>query len=486
MNLKCLDEIMVGVPHKRLGFPGKMKVQRVEIDSRKISDNSLFIAIKGTRMDGHRFIESAIEKGAKAIVCSELPEKIYDQVAFLQVEDTSRILGLIAANFWGDPSKKLKLIGVTGTNGKTTIVTLFYELMRKMGTKAGLLSTIENKVDGKLIPTTQTTPDLLVTNELMAEMVDKGCEYAVMEVSSHAIDQGRIAGLDFDGAIFTNITQDHLDYHNSFKEYVYTKKKFFDTLKPEAFALVNVDDKNGEVMLQNCMAKKYTYALWQMADFKGIILQNSLHGLHMKINGLETFFKLIGSFNAYNLLAAYGAAILMGFEDEEVRIALSSLSPARGRFEIVYNKEEDVLAVIDYAHTSDALENVLKTINELKGENANVIALAGAGGDRDRTKRPLMGAVVASWSDTAIFTSDNPRSENPSQIIEDMMKGVVEKDRDKVLKVVSRKEAIRVATKIASKGDIILIAGKGHETYQEIHGERFPFDDKEILKNIWF
>jgi UDP-N-acetylmuramoyl-L-alanyl-D-glutamate--2,6-diaminopimelate ligase len=461
-------------------------ISGIEIDSRKVEKDGLFVAIRGTRMDGHDFIKSAISFGATAVVCTVLPEKLERDVCYVQVEDSGRVLGRIASNFWDDPSARLKLIGVTGTNGKTTIATLLYNLFREMGFKAGLLSTIENKIDGEIIPATHTTPDLHVTNALLAKMVEKGCEYVVMEVSSHAIDQGRINGLDFDGGIFTNLSVDHLDYHNSFKEYVYTKKKFFDLLKPTAFALVNIDDKNGSVMLQNCSADKKTYALSQMADFKGLILQNSLHGLQMKINGVETYFKLIGKFNAYNLLAVFGAAVNLGLNDEEVRIGLSALGPARGRFEIVYSDQKKIMAIIDYAHTADALENVLKTINELKSKGTNVITVAGAGGDRDRSKRPVMGAVAARMSDTLILTSDNPRSEDPLSIINEMMDGVVKEDQEKVLKIEDRAEAIRVAVKIASKGDVILIAGKGHETYQEIKGVRRPFDDKEVLKNILF
>jgi UDP-N-acetylmuramoyl-L-alanyl-D-glutamate--2,6-diaminopimelate ligase len=486
MKLKGLDEVLVGVPFKRFGDEDVQAISHVEIDSRKIKENGLFIALEGTKVDGHSYINSAIENGASVVVCHQLPDKMQRDVAYFQVDNSGKYLGLIASNFWGDPSKKLNLLGVTGTNGKTTIATLLYELLGKLGIKTGLLSTIENKIAGRVIKSTHTTPDLLVTNQLMAEMLEEGCEFVVMEVSSHAIDQGRIDGLDFDGAIFTNLTNDHLDYHGSFKDYVYTKKKFFDNLKPEAFALVNVDDRNGAVMLQNCSARHRSYALKQMADYKALILQNSLHGLHMKINGKETFFKLIGSFNAYNLLAVYGAVQEMGFDDEKVRVALSGLEPARGRFEIVYNEKLEVMAIIDYAHTADALENVLKTIDELKSPASQVITLAGAGGDRDRSKRPVMGAVAARWSDTVILTSDNPRSEDPTSIVEEMLGGVDEDLMHKVLKVIDRKEAIRVATKLASKGDVILIAGKGHETYQVIGDETFPFDDKEILKNIWF
>lgn len=486
MKLNSVEEILEGLVYDSVELKTDLMISSVEIDSRKVVEGGMFVALEGTKMDGHDFIHSAIGKGAKVVLCSMYPEEFIHGVSYVRVNDSNEALARIASNFWGDPSSKMKLIGVTGTNGKTTIATLLYELITKLGFKAGLLSTIENQIAGKVYPSTHTTPDLLSTNELMAKMVESGCDYAVMEVSSHAIDQGRIGGLDFDGGIFTNLTVDHLDYHNSFKEYVYTKKKFFDLLKPKAFALTNVDDKNGLVMLQNSAAKRLTYALKQMADYKGIVLRNSLEGLQMKINGQETFFKLIGSFNAYNLLAVYGAARLLEFDDEEVRIAMSALEPAQGRFEIVPNVEKGVMAIIDYAHTADALQNVLKTINALKDKSSQIITLAGAGGDRDRSKRPEMGRVAASMSDSVIFTSDNPRSEDPDSIISDMVGGVKEEDIKKVLKVVDRAEAIRVATKIASRGDIILIAGKGHETYQEVKGKRHPFDDKTVLKNIWF
>jgi len=486
MKLKVLHELLPGIEWKRFIGDKNIKINKLVVDSRKIEEGDLFVAMKGVYVDGHEYIDQAIRKGAAGIVCMELPEKIDESTVYVELKDTAEALGILASNYWGNPSSKLKLIGVTGTNGKTTIATLLYELVGILGYKAGLLSTIENKVLDRIIPTVHTTPDLLSTNALLSQMVESGCDYAVMEVSSHAIAQKRIAGLDFDGGIFTNLTPEHLDYHNSFKEYVYTKKKFFDLLKPEAFALTNADDKNGLVMLQNCKATNRTYALKRTADYKGLILRNSLQGLQMKINQQEAFFKLIGYFNAYNLLSVFGAADLLGFQKDEILVAMSSLIPARGRFEIVYNKIEDITAIVDYAHTPDALENVLLTINDLKGTNAKTITITGAGGDRDKTKRPEMARIAVALSDTVVLTTDNPRTEEPAAIVDDMMKGVKDNESTNVLRVLDRAEAIRVATKIASKGDVILIAGKGHETYQEIHGVRYPFDDIQVLKNIWF
>lgn len=486
MNLKDLHELLRGVNVLEFKVERTVKVGKITIDSREVKTGDLFVAINGTRQNGHDFIPSALLNGAAVIVCTDFPREMPEEVCFVKVDDTSDALGIMASNYYGNPSGKLKLIGVTGTNGKTTIATLLYQLIGQLGFKAGLLSTIENKLGSKTIVATHTTPDLLKINQFMAEMVENGCDYAVMEVSSHAIHQRRIAGLDFDGGIFTNLTAEHLDYHNSLKEYLYAKKKFFDLLKPEAFALTNADDKNGMVMLQNSKAIPKTYALKRMADYKGLVLRNSLQGLQMKVNQKEVYFKLIGLFNAYNLLAVFGAAHMLGFGEDEILIAMSTLGPARGRFEIIFNPAINVTAIIDYAHTADALENVLKTVHEVKGEGVAIITVAGAGGDRDRTKRPQMGRVCANYSDTVILTTDNPRSEEPGFIAEEMLSGIEEKDRSNILTVLDRAEAIRVALKIASEGDIVLIAGKGHETYQEIKGIRYPFDDKEIVKNIWF
>ena len=486
MNVKSLGVLLEGVDARFYPEGVSPEIRAVTMDSRKVLPGDLFIALRGTKLDGHAFIRDAVEAGAVAVVCTDLPEILAEGVVFVQVADGTPALARIAANFWGDPSRKLTVIGVTGTNGKTTIATLLYELAGRLGRKAGLLSTIENRIAGEVLPSTHTTPDLLSLNEMLARMVEEGCELVAMEVSSHAIDQGRVAGIDFDGGIFTNATVDHLDYHKTFKAYIYTKKKFFDLLKPDAFALVNADDKNGPVMIQNTKATRFSYALRRMADFRGVLVRNSLEGLQLRIDDKEVHFRLIGQFNAYNLLAVYGAACLAGFDPDAALVALSAMGPARGRFEIVYNQAAQVTAIIDYAHTADALENVLQTIGECKGAKAKVITIAGAGGDRDNTKRAPMGRVSARLSDTVIFTTDNSRSEDPQAIVDMMIAGVAEKDRGKVLTVLDRAEAIRVATRLASEGDVILIAGKGHETYQEIRGVRYPFDDKQVLKNIWF
>lgn len=480
-----LKQLLEGIEYNELIGSTEIGIKSLKIDSRKVEPGDMFIAMPGYKSDGHLFIPMAVENGAKCVVCQNKPELPDEQVSYLMVDDVRKASGQLAANYFGDPSKKLKLVGVTGTNGKTTIATLLYEFFQAAGWKAGLISTVENKIGSKVIPSTHTTPDIISITSLMAEMVNEGCSYAVMEVSSHAIDQKRIQGLDFDGALFTNLTVDHLDYHKTFKEYLYTKKKFFDELKPEAFALCNTDDKNGLVMMQNTRASKKTYAVRRMADFKGSILRNSMEGLQMKINQREAFFRLIGMFNAYNLLAVYGAAELLGFETDSILKHLSSRGPARGRFEILKDPVSQQTAIIDYAHTADALENVLRTINEVKEKNSRIITITGAGGDRDRSKRPLMGAVAGKWSDLVIFTTDNPRSEQPESIIDEMVSGVDKEYESKIMKVTDRTEAIKIAVKLAGTGDVILIAGKGHETYQEIKGVRYPFDDKEKIRAIW-
>jgi len=485
MKLIALHQLLLGITYEKILGNQGLGVKSLRLDSRQVEPGDLFIAMPGYKSDGHLFIPKAVENGASYILCHQLPELIDDKICYVVVEDVRKASGRLVANFFGDPSKKLKLIGVTGTNGKTTIATLLYEFFQKSGFKAGLLSTVENKIASKVIPSTHTTPDIISINQLMAEMVEAGCTYAVMEVSSHAIDQMRIDGLDFDGGLFTNLTVDHLDYHHTFKEYVYTKKKFFDQLKPEAFALCNIDDKNGEVMMQNTRANRKSYAVKRMADFKGSILRNSLEGLQMRVNQKEAFFRLIGMFNAYNLLAVYGAAELLGFNQEEILLHLSSLEPARGRFEIIRNPLNQQTAIIDYAHSPDSLENVLKTIVEVKGKESRIITICGAGGDRDKTKRPQMGAIAGKLSDLVIFTTDNPRSEEPECIIDEMVAGVDKEFMDKIMKVTDRSEAIKIAAKLADPADIILIAGKGHETYQEIKGVRYPFDDKEKIHAIW-
>jgi len=474
-----------GVEVKQIIGNNYTLVNDLNQDSRLIKKNDMFFAIKGNLNDGHLFITSAIEKGASVIACETLPNDIQKNITYVVLENIRYELAIIASNFFDKPSQKLKLVGVTGTNGKTTIATLLYRLTMNMGIKAGLLSTVENKIANKTIKATLTTPDVISINRLMSEMVVVGCEYAFMEVSSHSIDQDRISDLDFDIAIFTNITHDHLDYHKTFLNYINVKKKFFDILKPEAFALTNIDDNNGEVMVQNSISKIRSYSLRQMADFKGRILQNSLLGLHLKINNNEAFFKLTGQFNAYNLLAVFGAAVLSGLAEDEVLIEMSRLNSVDGRFEIIQNSEKGIFAIIDYAHTPDALKNVLNTVKNSKNKGSKLIVVFGAGGNRDKTKRPEMGRIASRLSDTVIVTSDNPRDENPEEIMKDILKGISSEDKEKVLEIEDREQAIKTALMLAKNGDVIVIAGKGHETYQEIEGKRYHFSDKDIVNDIW-
>ena len=483
--MKSLAKILEGVEIKEIIGDKDSKVNDLYLDSRKIKKNGMFFAMKGIKNDGHRFIESAIKKGASVIACEILPEITIDNITYIVLEKIREKLSIISSNFFENPSKRIKLIGVTGTNGKTTIATLLYHLIMKMGLKAGLLSTVENKIGNIIIKATHTTPDIIDINRLINEMIKNKCEYVFMEVSSHSIDQDRIKGLDFDGAIFTNLTHDHLDYHKTFINYINTKKKFFDNLKPEAFALTNFDDTNGEVMVQNSKAIIKSYSLRSIADFKGKILQNSLLGLHMQINNTEAYFKLTGKFNAYNILAVYGAAVLAGLNEEDVLITLTELEPVVGRFDIIHNPEKGVYAIIDYAHTPDALENVIKTIIDTINKGAQIITVFGAGGDRDKSKRPKMGKIASSMSDLVIVTSDNPRSEDPNEIIKDINKGISKENKEKVLVIEDRKQAIKTALMLAKKDDVIVVAGKGHETYQEIKGVRHHFSDKEIIEEIW-
>lgn len=459
----------------------EVPVSSVTLDSRKAVKGSLFAAIRGTVADGHRFIDKAIEKGASAILCEELPAQLAAGVTYIKVADSAEAFGWIATNFHGRPSEKLKLVGITGTNGKTTTTTLLYDLFTALGYKVGLISTIENKVFDKNIPATHTTPDAESINLLIQQMVEAGCDFAFMEVSSHAVSQKRITGLHFAGGVFTNITHEHLDYHKTFKAYIEAKKTFFDNLPKSAFALVNADDKNGEVMLQNTKAEPLRFALRKAAGFKAKILENSLTGLHLDLDGEDFFARLIGEFNAYNLLAAYSVAILLGQGKQEVLRALSNLRAAQGRFDYVFSKERNVTGIVDYAHTPDALEKVLSTIHQLRKGGGKIITVCGCGGDRDRTKRPLMAKVACNYSDQVILTSDNPRTEDPGTIIEEMEKGVPPYSTKKVLSIENRKQAIKTAVKLAQSGDVILVAGKGHEKYQEIKGVKHPFDDKEIL-----
>ena len=479
--MKVLKELLANLTISETHGSLDRPIKQVDFDSRCLEKEGLFVAVRGLIADGHRYIENAIQLGASAIVVEEIPDKMIDGITYIKVQNTKEALGFIAANFYDHPSKDLKLVGVTGTNGKTTTVTLLYDLFTEMGYKSGLLSTVENKIGSYILPATHTTPDAVSLNRLLREMADAGCEYAFMEVSSHAIDQSRIAGIEFKGAIFTNITHDHLDYHKTFKAYIKAKKKFFDDLPNNAFALTNLDDRNGLVMLQNTKARKYKYSIRKLADFKAKIIENSLTGLQLELDGQEFHTRLMGEFNAYNLLTVYACATLLEADKLELLTTLSQLKSAEGRFDFITNFKSGLNGIVDYAHTPDALEKVLSTIDKMRSGTESVITVVGAGGDRDKTKRPLMAKVACNYSTQVILTSDNPRSEKPEQIIRDMEAGIPPYATNKVLSISNRKEAIRTACKIAKKGDIILIAGKGHEKYQEINGVKYPFDDKKIL-----
>lgn len=459
-------------------------VNAIQFDSRKVASNDVFVAIKGTVVDGYDFIEQVIEKGAIAIVCEEIPEITIEGITYIKVDNTAKALAIMASNFYGVPSENLKLIGVTGTNGKTTIATLLYQLFKKAGYKVGLLSTVKILVNDREFKATHTTPDSLTINKFLKEMNDEGVEFCFMEVSSHGIHQSRTEGLHFEGGIFTNLTHDHLDYHETFAEYRDVKKSFFDKLPKSAFSLVNVDDKNGLVMLQNTASKKYTYALKNYANYKAQILENQLNGLFLKINDNEVWTKLIGNFNAYNLLAIYGTADLLGLESVEVLRLISELDSVSGRFQYMVSDDDKITAIVDYAHTPDALKNVLETINSIRTKNEELITVVGCGGDRDKTKRPKMAHIASALSTKVIFTSDNPRTEVPEKIIEDMEAGVAPQNFKKTMSIVDRKQAIKTACQLAKANDIILIAGKGHETYQEINGVRSEFDDYKIVEEF--
>lgn len=478
-----LKDILYKVAIEAVMGSTDIDVNKIEFDSRKIVSDDVFVAIKGTVSDGHDFIEKAVNLGAIVIVCETFPSLIVEGITYVQVKDTSAALAFMAANFYGNPSSNLKLVGVTGTNGKTTIASLLYQLFKKAGFKVGLLSTVKILVDETEYKATHTTPDSLTINHYLNEMAEEGCEYCFMEVSSHGIHQKRTEGLHFVGGIFTNLSHDHLDYHETFAEYRDVKKSFFDNLPKTAFALSNIDDKNGAVMLQNTKAKKLTYALKSYADYRAQILENQLSGLLLKINEQEVWVRLIGSFNAYNLLAIYGTAIQLGLENLEVLRLLSELESVSGRFQFIVS-ESNITAIVDYAHTPDALENVLKTIEDIRTKNEQLITVVGCGGDRDTTKRPIMARIASELSDKAIFTSDNPRSEDPEVIISEMEKGVEPQNYKKTISIVDRKQAIKTACQLAQSGDIILIAGKGHETYQEIQGVRHDFDDMRIVKEL--
>ncbi|MDL2314850.1 UDP-N-acetylmuramoyl-L-alanyl-D-glutamate--2,6-diaminopimelate ligase [Bacteroidales bacterium OttesenSCG-928-C19] len=477
--MKTLNDILKGVEIQQIIGSADVMVESIAFDSRKVESNTLFIAQQGITVDGHQFIDMAIEKGASAIICQSLPENLKPNVTYIEVENSSSALGFIAGNYFDNPSHKLKLIGITGTNGKTTTVTLLHRLFSDLGFKVGMLSTIVNKIGNKEIPATHTTPDAIQLNQLLSEMVESGCEYVFMEVSSHAVAQQRIAGLKFFGGIFSNITHDHLDFHKTFDAYIKAKKAFFDNLDKDAFALVNKDDRNGMVMLQNTKAKKYTYSLQSMADFRCQIVDDSFQGLQLMIDGSEIWVKLVGRFNAYNLLSIYSVARLCGLEKIETLTELSKLNPAEGRFEYIQN--DNFTAIVDYAHTPDALKNVLQTINEIREGAGQLITVVGCGGDRDKTKRPEMAKIATELSDKVILTSDNPRTENPDAILDDMEKGIDPSGMRKVLRISNRAEAIKTACMLAQKSDIVLIAGKGHEKYQEINGVKHHFDDKEEL-----
>ncbi len=479
-----LNEVLKNITPIKIVGNDNVEITGVNIDSRRIKAGHLFVAIRGTQVDGHQFIDKAIELGADAVLCEELPEKLSGHVTYVQVESTEDAVGKVATLFYGNPSHKLKLVGVTGTNGKTTIATLLYNMFRKFGYKVGLLSTVCNYIDDVEVPADHTTPDPIELNELLAKMVEAGCEYAFMECSSHAIHQKRIGGLKFAGGLFTNLTRDHLDYHKTFENYRNAKKAFFDGLPKDAFAITNADDKNGMIMVQNTKATVKTYSIRAMADFRARILECHFEGMYLEIDGREVGVQFIGKFNVSNLLAVYGAAIMLGKKPEDILLVLSTLHSVSGRLEPIHSPE-GFTAIVDYAHTPDALANVLNAIHEVLDGKGHVITVCGAGGNRDKGKRPLMAQEAVRQSDKVIITSDNPRFEDPQEIINEMLAGLNEQQMRKVISIVDRKEAIRTACMMAQKGDVVLVAGKGHENYQEIKGVKHHFDDKEVLHEIF-
>ena len=479
-----LQDILYNVHLETVVGITNLEVKDICMDSRIVSQGSLFAAINGVASNGHDFITAAIEKGANVVVCEQMPALIRDEITYLQVQNSGDAVAKIADNYYGQPSQRVKLVGVTGTNGKTTIATLLYKVFTKLGYTCGLISTVQNHIGDKVVPATHTTPDAVNIQALLREMVDAGCTYVFMEVSSHAIHQGRVAALHFAGGLFSNITHDHLDYHKTFDEYIRVKKKFFDELPANAFAISNLDDKRGQVMLQNCNAIKQYYSIRTVAEFKGKILENNLTGLVMTVNDKEVHFRLIGEFNAYNILAVYGAAVCLGENIDEVLTALSMVTGAEGRFDYTISNS-GIIGIVDYAHTPDALQNVLATIKKLRQGNEQVITVVGCGGDRDKTKRPVMAEVACELSDRVIFTSDNPRSEDPLQILRDMEDGLGSAAKRKSLSISERKEAIKTAISMAKPLDILLIAGKGHEKYQDIKGVKYPFDDKMVLAEMF-
>ena len=485
--MRLLSQLLEGVEVLQVQGTEQLIVQHIAMDSREVLPGGMFIAAKGTRSDGQMFIDNAIQNGARVIVCESPPAGLPDEITCVKVPSATKAIGIIAHHFYGKPTEHLKLVGITGTNGKTTVATLLYHLLQDMiGERAGLISTVEYRVGKDILPSTHTTPDPVSLNRLLAQMVEAGCAYGFMEVSSHALDQDRVYGLKFAGGVFTNISHDHLDYHGDFLTYIKVKKGFFDELSSDAFAVINADDPRGEFMVQNCSAKVSKYSLHKLADFKAKVLANEITGLHLRIDDVEMHSRLVGEFNAWNLLAAYGAAVCLGIDRHQAITALSALGPVAGRFDILSHPVSGVHAIVDYAHTPDALEKVLKTLRAIVQPPARLIVAAGCGGDRDKTKRPIMGKIAAAIADIAILTSDNPRSENPEHILDMMMEGVESKDRQHVYRITDRREAIRTAVRMARKGDTILIAGKGHETYQEIQGVKYPFDDKKAVHDALF
>lgn len=483
--MKNLKDILEGVEVLSVQGSVDKSINALSLNSLAVGANDLFVAIKGFSVDGHQYIDSAISNGANTIVCETFPQEIKKEVCYLQVANSSKTIAVMASNFFGNPSKKLKLVAITGTNGKTSVATLLYKLYGKLGYKVGLLSTVENKIGEKTLSATHTTPNAIALNALLSQMVAEGCDYAFMEASSHAIHQNRVFGLAFDGAVFLNLTHDHLDYHKTFKKYLNTKKVLFDNLPKTAFALTNADEKNGMVMLQNTKAKKYKYALKSEADFKIKIMETDFSGMLLTINGTAIHSPLIGGFNAYNLLSVYSVAMLLGADKNDVLITLSTLKGAEGRFEYQLSAKESIVAIVDYAHTPDALKNVLETIKGISKKTQKIITVVGCGGDRDKAKRPIMAQVACKWSNRVVLTSDNPRTENPDTIITEMQAGIAEEYQAKVVAISNRAEAIKTACIIAEPNDIILIAGKGHEKYQEINGVKHAFDDKEKVKEIF-
>ncbi|GEJ45112.1 UDP-N-acetylmuramoyl-L-alanyl-D-glutamate--2,6-diaminopimelate ligase [Chryseobacterium sp. ON_d1] len=479
-----ITELVNRIPVLEIHGDNSREVAELVIDSRKVTEGSLYVAMRGTVVDGHSFIASAIEKGAAAIACEELPQTLAENVTYILVKDSSKALGHLASNFYGNPSQKLKLIGVTGTNGKTSVSTLLFDVFKNLGYPAALLSTVEIRIGEEIIPATHTTPDVITINRILAEAVEKGCEFAFMEVSSHGIAQNRIEGLHFKIAGFTNLTHDHLDYHKTFEEYLKTKKRFFDELEDTAIAITNVDDKNGNVMLQNTKAKKKSYALKTMADYHGKLLEVDFNGMLLNFNGKEFWTTLTGKFNVYNLLLVFGIAAELGFEQDEILQAISRLKRVSGRFE-TFKSDGGIFFIVDYAHTPDALENILDSINDIRTKNERLITVFGCGGDRDHSKRPEMGNIATKKSTLAIITSDNPRTEDPAQIIKEIEAGVEPQNFSKYTSIPDRKEAIKMAIKFAEPKDIVLVAGKGHETYQEINGVKHHFDDKEVINELW-